>query len=72
MGNNAIEVFEDWLNNKISPQEKKELLKYIANNYTIKVIQEGYYTGPHADLIKGFFTGPSSSSNVCPTCGRSY
>ena len=66
----VISTFDEWYE-KLSSEEKKELLIHIVKN-KYRQLNEGYYGGPSGILTKGLFAGPSGvgSSGKCPVCGK--
>jgi hypothetical protein len=62
-------VFDEWFN-KLTPNEKSEVLGHILNNHC-NVACEGFYTGPTGLQTRGVFVAPSgSTSRVCKICGK--
>jgi hypothetical protein len=68
----ASDTLKKWFD-ELPTSEKREVIQFLYGGKLL--LNEGLYMGPRPGAVyKGLFLGPvpSSSTNVCPTCGKSY
>lgn len=72
MANDPVTALKDWFD-ELARSEQKDVLAFLYEGYLVNTGTG--YLGPDPKLaIKGLYCGPApsrtSTSNVCPTCGR--